>query len=379
MATVKRQDGPRGPRWQVRYRDPQNRQKARNFDRAGDAREFAAKVENDRRAGSYIDPAGPRTPLVDLVGRYQATAKHGPATAATRDSDLRNWIVPTLGAHTRIGRISELELQHLLDRLNDRLAPATVERVWAWVTGLFAAAMRARLLTDNPTAGLAPPKAPKPMVSPLEGDQVEAVIACLPAWYRLAGYLAADAGLRVSETAGLATGRVGLRQLHSGLLMVERQLVSLGGIPLHLALPKRGRSRAVPIPESLGDTIAEHLARFPRRPAVTDRVSGEEKVELVLATRYHTPARRQAIDAAFAAAVTRAGLPAGTRFHDLRHYYASVLIDAGCSERELGIRLGHSSAEVTARYGHLFKAADDRTRQAVTNAIQTRRAASAFN
>ncbi len=55
------------------------------------------------------------------------------------------------------------------------------------------------------------------------------------------------------------------------------------------------------------------------------------------------------------AAVERAGLPKGTRYHDLRHWYASRLIGAGLSVKVVQSRLGHSTATETLNcYSHLW-------------------------
>lgn len=41
------------------------------------------------------------------------------------------------------------------------------------------------------------------------------------------------------------------------------------------------------------------------------------------------------------------------RYHDLRHSSASLLLHAGCSLKEIGAWLGHSSIGTTNRYAHL--------------------------
>lgn len=374
MASVNRKDGARGPRWQVRYRNPEGRQVAQNFDRAADARAFAAGVEHDRRAGTYIDPAGPRTPFPTVVARWQATAGHKDLTAAGRDRDLKRHILPVLGTY-RIGAVTPVELRGLLRDLEaKRLQPGTIAKVFGTVTAVFSFAVEAGILARNPAHGLTPPKGPRPLLVPLEGDQVEVLLGALPGHYRAAAVLAADAGLRLGEAFGLTSDRVSLRVLsRSRTIHVERQLVTPPREPLYLRLPKGDKVRAVPVGEAVTAALAEHMARAGRASA-PDRISGGT-AELVFATGRGTPVGRHVVDEAFRGAVRRAGLPTGTRFHDLRHYYAAVLIDAGLPEREIGARLGHSAAEVTARYGHLFKHAEDRTRMAVEASIERRRQA----
>jgi integrase len=46
------------------------------------------------------------------------------------------------------------------------------------------------------------------------------------------------------------------------------------------------------------------------------------------------------------------------RFHDLRHSYASVLIEQGAHPKVISDQLGHASVQITMdRYSHLFDGA----------------------
>jgi integrase len=65
------------------------------------------------------------------------------------------------------------------------------------------------------------------------------------------------------------------------------------------------------------------------------------------------------------AAAVKAKAPE-VRSHDLRHFYASVLIRKGLSVKVVQARLGHASAvETLDMYGHLWPDDEDRTCQAV--------------
>ena len=65
-----------------------------------------------------------------------------------------------------------------------------------------------------------------------------------------------------------------------------------------------------------------------------------------------------------------AKLPAGTGFHELRHYYASLLIASGASVKTVQARLGHKSAlETLNTYAHLWPDSEDQTRRAVDTAL----------
>jgi hypothetical protein len=65
------------------------------------------------------------------------------------------------------------------------------------------------------------------------------------------------------------------------------------------------------------------------------------------------------------------GMPAGTGFHSLRDYFASLLIRHGESVKTVPARLGHASAtETLDTYSHLWPDCDDRTREAIDSVLR---------
>jgi integrase len=61
----------------------------------------------------------------------------------------------------------------------------------------------------------------------------------------------------------------------------------------------------------------------------------------------------------------RAAAGVGHRLHDLRHFYASGLINAGCDVVTVQRAMDHKSATVTLNtYSHRWPKAEDRTRKA---------------
>jgi integrase len=64
------------------------------------------------------------------------------------------------------------------------------------------------------------------------------------------------------------------------------------------------------------------------------------------------------------------GLPAGFRYHDLRHYFASLLIASGGDVKVVQARLCHASARTTLdTYGHIWPDRDESTRAAVDTVL----------
>jgi len=117
--------------------------------------------------------------------------------------------------------------------------------------------------------------------------------------------------------------------------------------------------RTIPLPQVVVDALAAHMAAFPADDG------------FLFTTGTGQPVRRTAFSATvWLPAIKRAGLPAGTGFHALRHYYASLLIRHGESVKVVQLRLGHATAaETLDTYSHLWPDSEDRTRLAVDSVL----------
>jgi integrase len=103
----------------------------------------------------------------------------------------------------------------------------------------------------------------------------------------------------------------------------------------------------VPIPRSLIDELAQQVASSSPDDFVWRSPQGGP-------FRYSNWFKRH-----FKPALIQAGLPERTRFHDLRHSYAAMLIGQGAHPRAIMERMGHSTITVTLdTYGHLLPKID---------------------
>jgi integrase len=67
------------------------------------------------------------------------------------------------------------------------------------------------------------------------------------------------------------------------------------------------------------------------------------------------------------------GIPPTFRYHDLRHYLASMLIASGADVKVVQARLRHASAKTTLdTYAHLWPDADESTRAAIDAVMAAR-------
>lgn len=355
MNIAKRTDG----RWRARYRDAEGVEHARHFTRKVDAQRWLDGVTAAVVTGTYVDPRAGRRTVREYGEDWRSAQVHRATTAAHVETMLRRHVYPALGERP-LAAVRPSEVQALVKTLSGVLAPATVGVVHRILAGVLKAAVRDRLIASSPCEGTRLPKLVRAQVEPLTLEAVEALTGAMPPRLRALVTLTAGTGLRQGEAFGLTVDRVNfLRRA----LTVDRQLVLLPGREPYLAPPKTAASvRTVPLPRVVVDSLAAHLAEY---PPLGDG--------FVLTTERGRPLRRTSFSAqAWQPAVAAAGLPAGTHFHDLRHFYASLLIRHGESVKAVQARLGHASAaETLDTYSHLWPDSDDRTREAVDAVLGT--------
>lgn len=340
----------------ARYRDAEGKSRSKSCARKADATKYLAQVIVDLNQGTYIAPADGRITFRTYAGQWAAIQHHRKTTADGVDRALRLHIFPVIGDRT-LASLRPSDMQSLAKRLSDDLAPATVAVAFSWVRAILNAAVRDRVIARSPVEGVTLPRITKRHVTPVPADEVHALAEAIPNRYRALVILVAATGLRPGEAFGLTRDRVDFlrREVH-----VDRQLVSADGREPKFGPPKTTASvRTVPLPQVAVDALAEHVARFD--------IGADE---LLFTNGWGTPIRRSDFSKLWIPAVKTAGLPKGTRFHDLRHTYASLLIRHGESVKVVQARLGHASAKETLdTYAHMWPDSEDTTRAAVDDVL----------
>jgi integrase len=343
----------RGSRWRARYVDEHGREHAKSFGRKVDAQQWVDEFTAAVVTGQFVNPKAGQITFRDYAERWRGMQVQRPSSQAHVETMLRRHAYPMLGDRC-LSSIMPSDIQAWVKGL--ALAPATVGVVHGIVSTVMKTAIRDRRIASNPCEATKLPKVQRKRVVPLVTEQVEAVRAALPPELHALVTLAAGTGMRQGECFGLTVDRV---RFLERVVTVDRQLVTVQGRAPELASPKtQASNRTIPLPRVVVDALAAHLAEF---------TEGPDSLVFTLAGK---PITRSVFGHKWRAAVKAAGLPAGTGFHALRHYYASLLIRHGESVTTVQARLGHASAvETLDTYSHLWPDSDDRTRDAIDSVL----------
>jgi len=352
MASIKRRDD---GNWRARYRDSAGKEHARHFGRKVDAQRWLDGVASAVVTGTYTDPKSART----TVEQWCATWLEGYATR--RASTVRQagvhiaQIVRAFGP-MRLGDVRPSQVKAWTSRMKrEGLSDSYIYATYRRLAQIMGDAVHDGLIPRSPCSRKTSPgqASQRPYVATTE--QVWAVHDAMPEHLRPAVLLGAFCGLRTAEAVALRVSDVDFMR------GVVTPAIQYPAEPL-----KSETSRTpVPIPHELALQLSAAVARWEGETVVTDEI-GRSSSPWALERAVRTA--RGKVD----------GLPAGFRFHDLRHYFASLLIGSGADVKVVQRRLRHASAMTTLNtYGHMWPDADESARAAVAVVLAARMTAEA--
>lgn len=357
----------RGKRWLAVWLDPSGDERSKAFETKVAADAHWRSQETDISRGTYLDPKLARL----TVGEWCETWLQGYATR--RRSTVRQ-------ARVHVAQIEKAFGQQTLSSLRPsgirawtaelKAAGLSVSYVYAChgrLSQILDDAVHDGILARNPCSRRTSPGAGKQRPYCATTAQVWGIYEAFPEHLKPAVLLGAFVGFRTGEAAG---GRVEDVDFTTGLVTPALQ---------YPAEPLKSETSMtpVPIPVSLAGMLAESASRWGTAWLVTDgagRQASPWSIERAMRST-RTGHRKPLPDdhAMTCPGCLVPGLPAAFRFHDLRHYLASLLIASGADVKVVQARMRHASAKTTLdTYGHLWPDKDESTRVAVAAALAAR-------
>ncbi|MBB5913110.1 integrase [Nocardia transvalensis] len=330
------------------------------FTRKDEAVRQAAKKEVDERDAPT--PAAARTMTWgEWEERWQTVRIVAKSTDRSDQGRLRDHVRPRW-QRTPLREIDTDAVQKwVTDLTRSGMAPSTVTKCYRLLSASMKAALNARLITSNPCKGIVLPK-PGPMPEHyLDDSEISAIKVSLSDFDTLVFETLLGTGMRLGEAMALHWESVDLEcrviNIEWGYDPVEQEMKA----------PKDYERRAIPIGATLTKLLRKHLHQVGYgRPAPSPmQYPKDARVHtgLVLAHVDGRPFDPSNLRNRFDASVRIAYIGKGktrrkvghTRLHDLRHTYASRLLEKGIPIEEVSRLLGHASLATTQRYAHRGK------------------------
>lgn len=273
---------------------------------------------------------------------------------------LRYYIKPYLG-NLLLQNVTALEVQRVFTRLRTSggtkksgISSTTIRITRRYLCMAFERAYKLELLTRNVIKNTDPPKQVQREIQPLTESEIQRLLKHAKEMDEVAYLtilLAVSTGMRLGEILGLKWDCVDTEQR---IIYVKRTIATnTKGSPFQE--PKTNKSRRrIPIPKD----VAEAIARYKRWQSayILQKGINYDRLDLVVANSIGRPLSSSNFNfRLYKPLLKKANLKKETRFHDLRHTHATLLLSKGVNPKVVQERLGHSTITITLdTYSHVL-------------------------
>lgn len=349
--------------WEARYTigtDPGTGKQIQKSISGKTQKEVAQKL---RQATAEIDKGIYTAPSKMSVGEWldvwAAEYLEGvkPRTKVLYTRTINLYLKPSIGA-VKLTSLDSLTIQRLYKRLlcgqngKQGLSPKTIRNVHGVLHKALQRAVNNRLIPFNPASAdcVELPSVEQKEIRPLDDKSIAVFVQAVRGNpFEVLYLVALFTGMRQGEILGLKWDAV---DFEHGKIHVFRQLQKVEGHPgeYRLISPKNKKGRTlVPAP-----FIMDLLKRHWTAQAEQRLKAGPQwkRNDFVFCNEFGDNLSPRTVYNHFKRIVKRIGLP-DTRFHDLRHTYATMALENGDNVKAVQAALGHHSAAFTLKtYAH---------------------------
>lgn len=307
---------------------------------------------SEKQTGTYVVPEKISTGeyLLRWLSDYAAAAVRA-TTYVGYESAIKRHLVPELGGF-ELAKLQPMHLQRFYSRkLAEGLAPRTVRYLHVIIHEALKYAVKWGLVGRNVADAVEPPKVRRKEMRALTPAEAARLLAVAKDDRLYALYLlAVTTGMRQGELLGLRWQDLDLER---ATLSVRQALHRVSGKPVFEG-PKTERSRrSIALPASVVAALRRHRTQQAREKLMLGQDYDDHG--LVFCQPNGRPFdAKNLVQWRFKPLLRKAGLP-DTRFHDLRHTCATLMLAEGVHPKIVSERLGHSTVTLTLdTYSHVL-------------------------
>ena len=341
--------------WQIQIYTGQDGKLSRHFEtvhgRKSDAQRRLTELLSSLDKGVYTPPGR----LTVAAHLHQWLDGYVKTNCSTRTLDgytaiIEHHLIPTLG-NMQLKHLHPQAIQTYYGKACEILSATTVHHQHRVLSQSLKYAVRQGYLGRNPAELVDPPSPKGKTMRTLAQSEVEVLLEnSQDSYYYPVIYTALNTGLRQAELLGLRWRDIDLIYMS---LSVSQVFYKRKGIA-QFKEPKTEHSRRR---VSMTPKLATYLRDYQlQREAIYQQLGKSLTLDdLVFASVDGKPIDPSVLSHAFQKIVKRASLE-NVRFHDLRHTFASLMLQAGAKPKVISEALGHSSVAFTMdTYSHIIE------------------------
>ncbi len=346
-------------RWEARYtkgRDPGTGKQIQKSIYGKTQAEVRKKLQQACIAideGTYMEPSKLTVGewLEIWVENYTENLK--PYSKKSYNTQIKKHIKPALGA-IKLTSLNTVEIQRFYNRLlkgvedNEPLSPKTIKNIHGVLHKALKQAVEIGYLKYNVSEACKLPRVQKVNIKPLEEKEIAAFLEAVKG-HQYENIYVVDlfTGMRQGEILGLTWDCINFK---NGTIFIYRQLQKIEGEYRFVSLKNDKARRIMPAPAVM--RVLQNQKRIQNEWKLKASTAWENS-ELVFTNQLGGHLSHFTVYKHFKRIVREIGVP-NARFHDLRHSYAVVALQAGDDLKTVQETLGHHAASFTLDvYGHV--------------------------
>lgn len=341
-------------RWEARYtvgRDPGTGKQIRKSVYGKTQAEVRKKLNAVTAAidnGTYIEPS--KLKVADWLGIWldEYTLDIKPRSLESYQQLVKNHIIPALG-NVRLTALKPHHIQKLYNDLSKTHSSKTIKNLHGVLHKGLKQALELGYIPVNPSDACKTPKTTKTAIKPLDKAEIPAFLEAIKGDpFEQLYTVDLFTGLRESEIIGLTWDCI---DFDKGTIYIYRQWQKLKS-GYQFVPPKNSKSRTVTPANYVLDVLKDvRIKQTENRLQVGS--AWDNPNNFIFTNELGQPVNHVTLLKHLKKAACSIGLPE-FRFHDLRHTYAVMSLQAGDDIKTVQENLGHHSAAFTLDiYGHV--------------------------
>lgn len=317
----------------------------------GDAQRRLTELLASLDKGVYTPPG--KLTLADLLNQWLEGYVKTNCSQRTLDgyqAIIATHLIPALGHHP-LKQLNQQHIQAYYGKALEKLSSRTVHHHHRVLSQALKYAVRQGYLGRNPCDLVDPPSPKgKAMRTLTQSEVADLLISAEGSYYYPIIYTAVSSGLRQAELLGLRWRDI---DIASRSISVNRTLYKRRGV-IQFNEPKTEHSRRrVAMTSKLAEFLGEY--KLERQRLYYQVGKAVTLDDLVFANHEGQPVDPGVLSHNFARIAKRVDLK-DVRFHDLRHTFASLMLQRGAKPKVISEALGHASVAFTMDvYSHIIE------------------------